>query len=370
MDPNTDDVTIIPTSGTAMEATSAAFFPNIEQWLSYSVAMFPSPAQDSVLQSIVDFMQHRPHTAETLPSVVISEPVFPQIIVDGKVFQESRVAKVSSADSAIQVVRARGQPLRIDPNSPVARTAAPAAHALRQEEDSFEEPLKKFARNDEFHGNLPPGWRVEVVMRSKGKFRGKKADKYWYHPNGTRFKSFAAVQEYLSTHQDEMNTIEEKTPIVYRVSSRTRRDVPEHQSKSKKRNAEAADLDQVNVNNLPPGQQPLLNAVGVPEQNPNSLQKRIRSSSLASDIVPGMQSFPVLLPPTLPRAIVSISDSRYRVSGENQGYLEFKTTYSDGSVSWETATAFYDMTTATLHPVYLDFLNRSAESDAAKFTGH
>jgi hypothetical protein len=82
--------------------------------------------------------------------------------------------------------------------------------------------LKKFARNDEFQGNLPPGWRVEVVMRSKGKFRGKKADKYWcpisdlslfsgtvylcvrYHPNGTRFKSFAAVQEYLSTHQDEV----------------------------------------------------------------------------------------------------------------------------------------------------------------------
>jgi hypothetical protein len=113
----------------------AALFPNIEQWLSYSVAMFPSPAQDSILQSIVDFMHHQPHTAESLPGVILSDPLFPQIIVDGKLFQEKAMPPESYAENAIQVVRGRGQPLRIDPNSPVARTTAPAAHALRQEED-------------------------------------------------------------------------------------------------------------------------------------------------------------------------------------------------------------------------------------------
>lgn len=39
-----------------------------------------------------------------------------------------------------------------------------------------------------------------------------------------------------------MTTIEEKTPIVYRVSSRSRRDVPEHQSKSRKRTAAEAGI--------------------------------------------------------------------------------------------------------------------------------
>lgn len=356
MEPSgSDDGLAIPSiqpSSTTEAGTAFVVYPNVEQWLSYSVAMFPAPAQDSIFQSIVDFLHHRPHTMETLVQVVSEEPVFPRIALEGEKEAEIPVPKVKDPKpEAAPPPRSRNQPVRVDPTSPVARTTAPAAHALRLEEDSFEEPLKKFARNDEFQGNLPPGWRVEVVMRSKGKFRGKKADKYWYHPTGIRFKSFAAVQEYLTTHPEEMNTIEEKTPIVYRVSSRSRRDVPEHQSKSNKRKAEEAGLAQSETI-------PLAEAVS----SEDSSKRPRKNAPHEVESIPESLPFTIpLIMPGLPKSVVAITETRQ--STRPDGLLEFKTTFSDGSTSWEIATTFYDESTREFHAVYLDFLTKSATND-------
>lgn len=133
-------------------------FPNLAQWLNYSVSLFPVEAQDSILQSIVDFMQHRPHTPETLPAIIASDPLFPTIQKEAGAKEIRRAPKSEKSESegaGASTTRGR-QPVRIDPNSPVARTTAPPAHALRQEDDcttlttehSHQRPFTLFSETD------------------------------------------------------------------------------------------------------------------------------------------------------------------------------------------------------------------------------
>jgi len=55
---------------------------------------------------------------------------------------------------------------------------------------------KKRKRSEELDMELPVGWRTEITTRTHGKTQGRK-DKYWYSPDGQKFRSIKAVREYL-----------------------------------------------------------------------------------------------------------------------------------------------------------------------------
>ncbi len=91
--------------------------------------------------------------------------------------------------------KGKKSPRRDRSESPVKSKESPAKS---KESPSKTKTPSKLARGEEL--DLPKGWRVEEVERKGGRTKGA-TDKYWYSPEGIKFRSRVAVLRHLEEQQ-------------------------------------------------------------------------------------------------------------------------------------------------------------------------